>query len=77
MRQKKGDALADKKGGATGPSGSFAKSDVPQHPAQGSGKNLEMVSKPHLRPNGCVVARIAMLTYCVYAPLPMHATPCP
>jgi hypothetical protein len=24
---------------------------------------LEVVSKPHLRPNGCVVPRIKMLTY--------------
>ena len=40
MRQKKCDALANKKGGATGPGGSFAKSDVPQHPAQSGGENL-------------------------------------
>ena len=40
MRQKKCDALADKKGGAAGSSGSFAKSDVPQHSAESGGKDL-------------------------------------
>ena len=49
MRQKKCDALANKKGGAPGPGGSFAKSDVPQHPAQSGGENLEVVLKTHLR----------------------------
>jgi chemotaxis methyl-accepting protein methylase len=40
-----------------------------------SARCLEMISKPHLRPNGCVVPRIEMLTYYVYAPLPMRGTP--
>jgi hypothetical protein len=30
---------------------------------QGESKWLEVVLKPHLRPNGCVVPQIEMLTY--------------
>ena len=30
---------------------------------------LEVVSKPHLVPDGCVAQRTEMLTYFVYAPL--------
>jgi hypothetical protein len=35
----------------------------------------EVVAKPHLRLNGCVIPRIEMLTYYVYAPLSIRVTP--
>jgi len=38
---------------------------------------LEPISKMRLSVQGCVVPWIEILTYCVYAPLSIHGTPCP
>jgi len=37
---------------------------------------VELDSKPHLMSEYCVVQRIEMLTYYVYAPLSIRGTPC-